>query len=233
MARERSVAETTEQNPSYQRILDAGLALFLEKGFPATSMEAIAKRAKVVRSTVYNNFQDKEAIVAELMRTYVEGYVEIPLRLREQARPEQTSFELVEAMITEAILWRIENAELRPLIDLSKHLPNSPWGGLNDAADAAMLGWIMEIHRHDAGLGLIREGLDLDFATTAAYSMIESVIASFDVGASRARVADAVRQLTLMHWHALYDIEPNEAPAWSPPRVSGKAPRRRRRPAPA
>jgi AcrR family transcriptional regulator len=225
------VAETTEQNPSYQRILDAGQALFLEKGFPATSMEAIAKRAKVVRSTVYNNFQDKEAIVAELMRTYVEGYVEIPRRLREQARPGQTSFELIEAMITEAILWRIENAELRPLIDLSKHLPNSPWGGLNDAADAAMLGWIMEIHRHDAGLGLIREGLDLDFATTAAYSMIESVIASFDVGASRARVAGAVRQLTLMHWHALYNIEPSEAPAWSPPRVSAKAPRRRRRPA--
>jgi AcrR family transcriptional regulator len=225
------VAETPEQNPSYQRILDAGQALFIEKGFPATSMESIAKRAKVVRSTVYNNFQDKEAIVAELMRTYAEGYVEIPRRLRKQARPEQTSFELIEAMISEAILWRIENAELRPLIDLSKHLPNSPWGDLNDAADAAMLGWILEIHRHDARLGLIRDGLDLDFATMAAYSMIESVIASFDVGASRARVGEAVRQLTLMHWHALYKIEPEEAASGSLPRAREKAPRRPRRPA--
>ena len=225
------MADTPEQNPSYQRILDAGQELFIENGFPATSMEAIARRAKVVRSTVYNNFQDKEAILAELMRAYVEGYVEIPSRLREQARPEQTSFELIEAMIAEAILWRIENAELRPLIDLSKHLPNSPWGPLNDAADAAMLGWIVEIHRHDAKLGLIRDGLDLDFATTAAYSMIESVIASFDVGASRARVAEAVRQLTLMHWHALYRIEPEEAPAGSLPRSRRKAPRQPRRPA--
>jgi len=225
------MAEIPEQNPSYQRILDAGQALFLEKGFPATSMEAIAKRAEVARSTVYNNFRAKEAIVAELMRTYVEGYVEIPHRLREQARPEQTSFELIEAMIREAILWRIKNAELRPLIDLSKHLPNSPWGGLNDAADAAMLGWIGEIHRHDARLGLIRDGLDLDFATVAAYSLIESVIASFDVGASRARVDEAVRQLTLMHWHALYQIEPEAAPAGSLPRTSKGAPRRPRRPA--
>jgi len=186
-----------------------------------------------VRSTVYNNFQDKEAIVAEIMRRYVAGYVEIPARLRERARPEQTSFELIEDMIREAILWRIANAQLRPLIDLSKHLPNSPWGGLNDAADAAMLGWILEIHRHDGKLGLIREGLDLDFATTAAYSMIESVIASFDVGASRRRVDEAVRQLTLMHWHALYSIEPEQAPAFAPPEVTVRAQRRPRRPAPA
>ena len=205
-----SVAESPEQNPSYQRILDAAKALFVEKGFPATSMGEIARRAKVVRATVYNNFADKEAIVAEIMRRYIEGYVEIPRRLREQARPDQTSFELVEAMIRSAILWRIENADLRPLIDLSKHLPNSPWGELNAEADAAMLGWIVEIHRRDAKRGLIRTGLNLDFATSALYSMIEAVIASFDVGASRRRVNDAVRQLTLLHWHALYRVEPDD-----------------------
>jgi AcrR family transcriptional regulator len=204
------VAESPEQNPSYQRILDAAKALFIEQGFPATSMEAIARRASVVRATVYNNFSHKEAIVAEIMRRYIEGYVEIPQRLREEARPEQTSFELVETMIRSAILWRIENAELRPLIDLSKHLPNSSWGELNAAADAAMLGWIGEIHRVDARRGLIRDGLDLDFATSALYSMIEAVLASFDVGASRPRVDDAVRQLTLLHWHALYRVEPDE-----------------------
>ncbi len=91
-----SVTESPEQNPSYQRILDAAKALFIEQGFPATSMEAIARRASVVRATVYNNFSHKEAIVAEIMRRYIEGYVEIPQRLREEARPEQTSFELVE-----------------------------------------------------------------------------------------------------------------------------------------
>jgi AcrR family transcriptional regulator len=205
-----SVAESSEHNPSYQRILDAAKALFIEQGFPATSMDAIARRAEVVRATVYNNFTDKEAILAEIMRRYVEGYVEIPQRLREQARPEQTSFERVETMIRSAILWRIENAELRPLIDLSKSLPNSPWGELNAAADAAMLGWIVEIHRGDAKRGLIRDRLNLDFATSALYSMIEAVIASFDVGASRRRVDDAVRQLTLLHWYALYRVEPDE-----------------------
>lgn len=206
------VAESSENNPSYERILDAGKTLFIEQGFPATTMEAIAQRANVVRSTVYNNFQDKEAIVAEIMRRYVEGYVEIPRRLREQARPEQSSFELIEDMIRSAILWRIENAELRPLIDLSKHLPSSPWGRLNAAADAAMLGWIAEIHSREAARGLLRDDLELKFATTALYAMVEAVIASFDVGASRRRVDDAVRQLSLLNWHALYSVEPDELP---------------------
>ena len=78
-----------------------------------------------------------------------------------------------------------------------------------------MLGWILEIHRRDAERGVIREGLDLDFATSALYSMIEAVLASFDVNASPSRVETLVRQLTLLHWRALYSIEPSEAPTGS------------------
>jgi AcrR family transcriptional regulator len=204
------MTNTRENNPSYERILAAGRSLFIEQGFPETSMEAIAQRANVVRATVYNNFKDKEAILAEIMRRYFEGYVEIPRRLREEARPEQTSFELVEDMIRSAILWRIENAELRPLVDLSKHLPTSPWPSLNAAADAAMHDWILEIHRRDAERGLLRDDLDLDFAIRALYLMIEAVLASFDPGASRRRVNAAVHQLTLLNWHALYREGPDE-----------------------
>lgn len=207
-----SLAEPSGRTPSYERILEAAQTLFITRGFPSTSMEAIAQRANVVRATVYNNFVDKEGILDELMRRYMLGYAEIPHRLRAKARPEQTSFELVEEMIRDAILWRIENAELRPLIDLAKHLPRSRWGEWNANADAAMLGWITEIHRRDAKRGLIRATVDLKFAAPALYSMIETVIDSFDVKANRRRVDDAVRQLTLLHWHALYRIEPADLP---------------------
>ena len=209
------MAESSAHNPSYQRILDSAKALFIEQGFPHTSMEAIARHAEVVRATVYNNFQDKEGILNEIMRRYLDGYVQIPYQLREEARPEQTSFELLDAMIRRSIDWRIQNADLRPLIDLSKHLPRSDWNRLNEAADNVMVEWIMEIHRGDAERGLIRDGLKLDFAVPTLYSMVEAVIAGFDVAASPRKVEDAVRQLTLLHWHALYRVEPGEAAAMS------------------
>jgi len=216
------VAETPAHNPSYQRILDSAKALFIEQGFPATSMEAIARHANVVRATVYNNFQDKEAILNEIMRRYLDGYVQIPQRLREEARPEQTSIELLEAMIRRSFLWRIDNAELRPLIDLSKHLPKSAWNRLNEAADTAMIDWILEIHRPDAERNLIRKGLDLDFAIHALYSMIEAMLTKFDVHSPRRKVDDAVRQLTLLHWHALYRVDPEEAAAITREPARGK-----------
>jgi hypothetical protein len=43
--------------------------------------------------------------------------------------------------------------------------------------------------------------------------MIEAVIASFDVRATPRSVEDAVHQLALLHWHALYRVEPEELPA--------------------
>jgi AcrR family transcriptional regulator len=198
------MSNSPENNPSYERILAAGEALFIEQGFPETSMEAIAQRANVVRATVYNNFKDKEAILAELMTRYWEDYVEIPRRLRERARPEQTSFELIEEMIRSAIVWRVRNAELRPLVDLCRHLPGSPCPKLNADADAAMHDWILEIHGREAGRGLLREDVDLDFATRALYLMIEAVLASFDPRASTGHLDAAVHQLALVNWHALY-----------------------------
>lgn len=45
-----------------QAILDAAVGLIIEKGFRATSMRAIARRAGVGDATVYNYFPTKEAI---------------------------------------------------------------------------------------------------------------------------------------------------------------------------
>ena len=46
-------------------ILDAGWALFLERGVGAVSIEAIAARANVSKMTVYKHFTDKHALFEE------------------------------------------------------------------------------------------------------------------------------------------------------------------------
>ena len=44
-------------------ILDAATELFYERGFAATSMEAVAERAGVSKMTVYSHFPDKPALL--------------------------------------------------------------------------------------------------------------------------------------------------------------------------
>jgi AcrR family transcriptional regulator len=58
--RKREIAETR------QRILDAARDLFVENGYEATSMRAIAKRIEYTPTAIYHHFESKEALLTEL-----------------------------------------------------------------------------------------------------------------------------------------------------------------------
>ncbi|HET7813343.1 MAG TPA: TetR/AcrR family transcriptional regulator [Candidatus Baltobacteraceae bacterium] len=51
----------------HEAILDAALAVFLEKGYLGTSMDQIAARAGVSKQTVYKHFADKNRLFAEIL----------------------------------------------------------------------------------------------------------------------------------------------------------------------
>ena len=57
-------------NPGkHEVILEAAKKLFLEVGFGAASMDAIANEAQVSKQTVYNHFGSKEELFAAMVRT--------------------------------------------------------------------------------------------------------------------------------------------------------------------
>jgi len=194
------------------KIIDASRKLFARRGFSETSMGDIARGAQVARATVYNNFDDKQDILAAIISDYMTGYARIAQRLRESARSGQTSFELIQEMVREALSWRVKNADLRPIVAVARNLRGSGWEEANKAADDAMLGWIMAVHAADEDAGLIREDIDLEFGVRAAYNMIESILSSFDVSASPEEIDEKAHQLALLHWYAICSVPPGEAP---------------------
>lgn len=68
-----------ESGPKFRRraearpdeVLDAALELFMEKGFAATRVEDIARRAGLSKGTVYLYFPSKEAVLEALVRRAV------------------------------------------------------------------------------------------------------------------------------------------------------------------
>jgi AcrR family transcriptional regulator len=52
-----------------QAIIDAALDEFVARGFTATRLDDIAKRAGVAKGTIYLHFKDKESMFEELIRT--------------------------------------------------------------------------------------------------------------------------------------------------------------------
>jgi AcrR family transcriptional regulator len=194
------------------KILEASRKLFARRGFSETSMGDIARAAQVARATVYNNFDDKQDILAAIISDYMAGYARIAQRLRENARSGQTSYDLIQEMVREALRWRVENADLRPIVAVARNLRGSGWEEANNAADDAMLGWIMAVHAADEDAGLIREDIDLEFGVRAAYNMIESVLSTFDVNATSEEIDTAARQLALLHWYSICSVSPEDAP---------------------
>ena len=79
--RERQRLETR------RRIRDAAMDLFLERGYPGTTIEAIASAAGVAPDTVYATFSTKRAGLKELMDVAIAGDdSDVPVAAREGAR---------------------------------------------------------------------------------------------------------------------------------------------------
>jgi AcrR family transcriptional regulator len=65
-----------------QAIVEAALEEFVARGFTATRLDDIARRAGVAKGTIYLHFKDKESMFEELIRTAI-----VPLIGRMQAPP--------------------------------------------------------------------------------------------------------------------------------------------------
>ena len=59
----------------YQRILDAAVAVFAEKGFFVSRISDIADRADVADGTVYLYFKNKDEILADAINTAFDGFM--------------------------------------------------------------------------------------------------------------------------------------------------------------
>ena len=57
---------TRERVETRQRILDAAREMFVEAGYEATTMRAIAERIEYTPTAIYHHFRSKEALLAEL-----------------------------------------------------------------------------------------------------------------------------------------------------------------------
>ncbi len=67
MKRKRLTREQS-RDQTRERLLDAALAMFMKKGFAATSVEDIADTAGYTRGAFYSNFDSKPEVFLELLR---------------------------------------------------------------------------------------------------------------------------------------------------------------------
>jgi AcrR family transcriptional regulator len=95
-------------------IIEAALEEFIARGFAATRLDDIAKRAGVAKGTIYLHFKDKETMFEELVRIVIVPVVE---RLNALPPPTGSVRDLVEAFATN-FLKEVANTRRGDLVRL-------------------------------------------------------------------------------------------------------------------
>jgi AcrR family transcriptional regulator len=148
----------TRSTEVHQRMIEAALRLFAERGFESASMDAIAQAAHVSKPTLYNHWADKEALMLEVM-LFVNG----SLRPREEVDTGDVAEDL-RIVLSRRPPDEFETARARVMPGLMVYSATHPEFGaawrhtaMQPARDA-----LRQILRRAVRRGQLRHGLNLD-----------------------------------------------------------------------
>jgi len=84
---------------SREKILSVALELFAKKGFHATSISQIAKKAKISKGLMYNYFASKEKLLDEIIQEGFNSLADLKYEDKRGADPEKQLEDFIDAIL--------------------------------------------------------------------------------------------------------------------------------------
>jgi AcrR family transcriptional regulator len=84
---------------SREKILSVALELFASKGYHATSVSQIAKKAKISKGLMYNYFTNKEKLLDEIIQEGFNSLAELEYETKRGVDPEKQLEEFIDAVL--------------------------------------------------------------------------------------------------------------------------------------
>jgi len=193
-----SVAErargSSRKRATRQRLLDAGLALFAERGPHAVTTHVIAAEAGLASGTFYLHFKDKLDLFRELAE---EAASELEARLLSVSAGGEETEQIVTAQ-AEALVGFAE--ERRDLLRIVFH-PESEAGDVGARILARLAAGVSSRRRERIAAGLGEDCFDPDVLAQAIVGMWAHVLAWWAEDPTRASRDALVRTLTHFQLH--------------------------------
>ncbi|MBV8211139.1 MAG: TetR family transcriptional regulator [Burkholderiaceae bacterium] len=159
------------------RILDAATELLLTEGYGDTSIEAVARRARVSKRTFYHRFSDKPALTRAVVSHLIDGLRPPPeVPLIEGQSLEEILTRLASLILHAALSPRLLQLQ-RLIVAESERFPElaaavAKAGGRQEAV--ALIGGVLRRHGRGAGAAAISEA-EAAFAAEQFLQMVVSV----------------------------------------------------------
>jgi AcrR family transcriptional regulator len=156
------------------RVLDAARALFIERGYVVTTVDAIAERADVSSETIYATFGNKRSLLAQLVDVSIAGDVNAtPIlerdwvqEMREEPDPRRRL-----RMLAREGRWILERRAAVDEVVRGAASADPEIAALRDLGKAQRFAGQREFLRIVVGATGLREGLDLETAADILYAV--------------------------------------------------------------
>jgi AcrR family transcriptional regulator len=152
-SRRRAGRPTAQRAAEIERVIrDAARTLFLEAGFDATSMDAIAAKAGVSKGTLYTRYASKDALLSAALDDLIGD-----LHLKASAKDDQLPSALRPRLLAyahrlvETLEWN-EYAQLRRLMQVASGTHPDVYRRWHDAAASTYMGIVANAMRAAACL---------------------------------------------------------------------------------
>lgn len=170
----------TQARETRRRVIASARELFLEQGYPATTIASVARRANVSPDTVYGTFGSKGALLKEVLDVVIGGDDE-DVALLDRAGPQAVRDEPDQrrqvAMFAEGITEQLER--FRPMDDILRSAAAVDAVAADLRADLQLrqrreamrtvVGWI-------AAHGPLRQGLSQEEAAAVVWTLTSSEV---------------------------------------------------------
>jgi AcrR family transcriptional regulator len=157
-----------------RRVLDAAHALFIERGYVATTIDAIAERADVSPETVYATFGNKRTVLAELVDISIAGDADAPPVMDQAAvqalrnEPDQRVRLRMLAALGRSILERRSAVDA---VVTGAAASDPDIAALRDRGRTERFAGQRELLRMVVGDGRLQDGLDLETGAAVLYAI--------------------------------------------------------------
>ena len=160
--RRNSIMETRD------RILQESWHLFFAYGIKTITMDDIARHLSISKKTLYEHFEDKDALVTAVFKAFIE-------KIQQEVTAFKTTCkDAIEELIkgSEYMGTVMKNVNPATFVDLRKHYPNA-WTLFHENHKGFMINSIRENLERGIAQGLYRQGLDLNIVALSRLFEIE------------------------------------------------------------
>jgi TetR/AcrR family fatty acid metabolism transcriptional regulator len=182
----------------YQRILDAAVAVFAQKGFHSARVSDVAERASVADGTIYLYFRNKEELLMTAINTAFDGFMSrarteldgIPSPAGKLRRLAQLHLDAFNANRNLAIVFQMELRQSARFLAPFSHEHMIEYFGLVRAAI-----------REGQAQGIFRPDLREKIAANCFFGALDEMVTSWvldDTNYQLSEVADSVADIILL-----------------------------------